>query len=202
MSIIGENEVKKAYEIMLEYKRFKEPLMNKIADNDEVEVLDYMSVGHILELVDISLSDDESILVNNEPADFETKVYSMFNIKIVKKKELSYSDLPEEDYDESESDEESNVDIDTDSGDENNEADNSSDFIDTTELTIIVNKTPLVLKGKSSYVFVDVFDYIDFDLSKPQGNGIVTLLNGKPVEFLADIHDGDCIDIYWKEDEQ
>lgn len=174
----------------------------KIADNDEVEVLDYMSVGHILELVDISLSDDESILVNNEPADFETKVYSMFNIKIVKKKELSYSDLPEEDYDESEADEESNVDIDIDSGDDNNKADNSSDFIDTTELTIIVNKTPLVLKGKSSYVFVDVFDYIDFDLSKPQGNGIVTLLNGKPVEFLADIHDGDCIDIYWKEDEQ
>lgn len=67
------------------------------------------------------------------------------------------------------------------------------------DMAVIVNKSPIVLKGKSSYVFVDVFDYINFDLSNPQGTGIVTDLNGHQAQFLEELKEGDKLDIYWKD---
>lgn len=62
---------------------------------------------------------------------------------------------------------------------------------------VMVNKMPVTLSGKPSYVFVDVFDRIDFDLSRPMGKRIVTELNGRPAEYLEEIHNGDVIDVYW-----
>jgi cell division protein FtsA len=49
----------------------------------------------------------------------------------------------------------------------------------------------------SKHIFVDIFNYVDFDLSKPQGN-IVLKLNGKPAAFTDRIQQGDNIEIYWK----
>jgi len=66
-------------------------------------------------------------------------------------------------------------------------------------LRVQVNGRPVTLRGKSSYVFVDVFEYIDFDLSKPQGKGIVTKLNGRSAQYMAPLAEGDAIEIYWKE---
>jgi hypothetical protein len=45
---------------------------------------------------------------------------------------------------------------------------------------------------------VDVFEYIDFDLSKPEGSGIVTNLNGRGAQYMESIKSGDVIEIYWK----
>ena len=61
----------------------------------------------------------------------------------------------------------------------------------------MVNRSPVTLSGKPSYVFVDVFDKIDFDLTRPKGKNIVTSLNGKPAQYMETLHDGDVIDIYW-----
>ena len=63
---------------------------------------------------------------------------------------------------------------------------------------VTVNQKPVSLSGKSEYVFVDVFQYIEFDLSKPQGSGIVTKLNGRDAQYMENIHNGDIIEIYWK----
>lgn len=63
---------------------------------------------------------------------------------------------------------------------------------------VTVNQMPVSLSGKSEYVFVDVFQYIEFDLSKPQGSGIVTKLNGRDAQYMENIHNGDIIEIYWK----
>lgn len=63
---------------------------------------------------------------------------------------------------------------------------------------VIVNEEQVHLTGKSSYVFVDVFEHIDFDLSKPQGTGIVTRINGREAQYMEEIHSGDVIEIYWK----
>lgn len=63
---------------------------------------------------------------------------------------------------------------------------------------VTVNRQPVSLSGKQEYVFVDVFQYIDFDLSKPQGSGIATRLNGRDAQYMENIHNGDVIDIYWK----
>lgn len=67
-----------------------------------------------------------------------------------------------------------------------------------TSLTVTVNGRPVTLAGKLSYVFVDVFDYIDFDLSKLQGSSVVTLLNGRRAQYMEKLGSGDTIEIYWK----
>lgn len=66
-------------------------------------------------------------------------------------------------------------------------------------LTVSVNGKPVVLTGKPSYVFVDVFDFIDFDLSKLHGTSVVTLLNGRKAQYMEALSNGDTIEIYWKQ---
>ena len=63
---------------------------------------------------------------------------------------------------------------------------------------VTVNGDMVHLTGKMSYVFVDVFEHIDFDLSKPQGSGIVTKLNGRDAQYMEEIRSGDMIEIYWR----
>ena len=66
-------------------------------------------------------------------------------------------------------------------------------------ILVTVNGDQIRLEGKPSYIFVDVFDYINFDLSAPQGLGIVTELNGRNAQYMEPIHSGDVIKIYWKD---
>ena len=66
-------------------------------------------------------------------------------------------------------------------------------------ILVNVNGNQIRLEGKPSYIFVDVFDYINFDLSAPQGLGIVTELNGRNAQYMEPIHSGDVIKIYWKD---
>ncbi len=65
-------------------------------------------------------------------------------------------------------------------------------------MTVIVNHMPITMRGKANYVFVDVFDYIDFDLKASGGRSIVTQLNGRSAQYMENLRDGDVIDIYWK----
>lgn len=65
-------------------------------------------------------------------------------------------------------------------------------------IRVTVNGQEIQMSGKSEYVFVDVFQYIDFDLSRPKGSGIVTNLNGREAQYMENIHSGDVIEIYWK----
>ncbi len=52
------------------------------------------------------------------------------------------------------------------------------------------------MTGKGQYVFVDIFDYINFDRSKARGL-LVTKINGRSAMYMEEIHDGDVIEIYW-----
>ena len=67
-----------------------------------------------------------------------------------------------------------------------------------TDIYVTVNEQQVGLSGKKAYVFVDVFEFIEFDLSRPQGSGIVTRLNGRDAQYMEAIHGGDVIEIYWK----
>lgn len=73
------------------------------------------------------------------------------------------------------------------------------------EIFIISNKTiRLVINGeentitygKEEFIFVDLFDHIDFDLTKPKGN-LVLKVNGKDAEYMAPLKDGDVVQIFW-----
>jgi acyl-CoA thioesterase FadM len=54
------------------------------------------------------------------------------------------------------------------------------------------------MSGKTSYTFIDVFDFIDFDTSTMQGKGIATVVNGKDALYTQPLHAGDKIEIYWR----
>lgn len=64
---------------------------------------------------------------------------------------------------------------------------------------VTVNQKPLFLPSKAtSYILVDIFNFIDFDLTNPKGV-IKLLLNGKDAGYTDVIKPGDMIDIYWRE---
>ncbi len=62
---------------------------------------------------------------------------------------------------------------------------------------ITANQEPIELSGKMEYVFVDVFDYIEFDRTKPKGT-LVTKINQKKAGYMDAIKQGDHIEIYWE----
>ena len=62
---------------------------------------------------------------------------------------------------------------------------------------VIINEEKTYLAGKDSYIFVDIFNHITFDLTVPKGN-IVLLLNGKPAAYTDELKYGDEIKIYWE----
>jgi len=66
------------------------------------------------------------------------------------------------------------------------------------DVVISVNGRTIILDDdRTQYIFVDIFNHIDFDLTKPQGT-IVLKLNGQQAAFTDVIHSGDIIEIYWK----
>ncbi len=68
----------------------------------------------------------------------------------------------------------------------------------TRTVTVMVNGAPVTMNGKKSYIYVDVFDYIDFDLSTPHGSCVVTKRNGENAGYVDVLADGDDLEIYWE----
>lgn len=64
---------------------------------------------------------------------------------------------------------------------------------------VMVNGKPVHLKGKKDYIYVDVFDLIDFDLNTLKGSRVVTKLNGMEVSYIEPLKPNDRLDIYWEE---
>jgi cell division protein FtsA len=65
------------------------------------------------------------------------------------------------------------------------------------DLVVEVNKKIITLKNKDKYIFVDIFSYVDFDLSKSKGNLILTL-NESKASYYQPLNSGDIIQIYWE----
>lgn len=63
-------------------------------------------------------------------------------------------------------------------------------------IQVIVNGKSVTLTGKNNYIFVDIFDYIGFDLTIPKGN-IYLKLNGNSVGYHDKLSNGDVIEIGW-----
>ncbi len=151
----------------------------KIQDGDVIEILNYYTVEQIAAFVDFNMKESTQCYVNNRLADGQTQVYENFTVDWKKESipeetapaEEEAVPLPEEDV---------------------------RSETETQTITVFANGVPAVLSGKKSYVFVDIFDAIDFDLSKPQGTGIVTKLNDRDAQYMEELHQGDKIEIYWR----
>ena len=159
---------------------------------DNIVMEDYYTVEQLFSFLDIPLANVD-VYVNHEHADSETKVYANFFVEY----EDFYRDV--KNYEEHEDDEEVKAKPDT----SDNEEENTEPVEEASDkpqlLTIKVNGQPVLLRGRSSYTFVNILDFYPFDLSKMGGSELVLLLNGEKAEFTSPVHKNDSAEIYWKE---
>src|SRR5690606_37661457 len=66
--------------------------------------------------------------------------------------------------------------------------------IDKKIINVIFNNKKLTLSHKKDYIIIDVFNYVDYDLSNVKGKVNLTL-NGENVGYTAKIKDGDVIEL-------
>ncbi|ONI44093.1 hypothetical protein AN641_08245 [Candidatus Epulonipiscioides gigas] len=64
-------------------------------------------------------------------------------------------------------------------------------------IEVYVNGKAVILHGMDEFIFVNIFDFIDFDLKARRGN-VALRLNGGDVSFTHKLKNGDQIEIYWE----
>ena len=65
-------------------------------------------------------------------------------------------------------------------------------------INVIINGEPVLIEGNQpNFIFIDVFNYIKFDIRNKQGS-IVLKLNGNKASYTDVINENDKIDIYWE----
>lgn len=69
--------------------------------------------------------------------------------------------------------------------------------IEVPEVKVEVNKKIITLQNKDKYIFVDIFNYVEFDLSISKGN-LILMLNGSKASYYQPLNNGDVIEIYWE----
>lgn len=177
----------------------------QIQNNDDIQILDYYTLQQLLTFMDVSPGG--KIKVNNEEAQDDTKVYE--NFKVTWSDELKYEDLKEEpNYPQTntESDEDSvpsgkgteNVTSGTDEQTTSKDAGNHESQNNNKTIVVTANRKQYTLSGKSSYVFVEIFDIMHFDTKTIGGTELVMKLNGKNAEHFDNLENGDVIEIYWR----
>ncbi|MBR3306706.1 MAG: rod shape-determining protein [Lachnospiraceae bacterium] len=187
----------------------------EIQDGDEIVMQDYYTVRQVREFMDVLLEEGTEIFVNNEPADEDTKVYENFTIKWgLKAEEIksrtsednssSGDDVPAEEesgdsFDELPEDDGSYVPSEGAKAAKAAEAEKKKSGGVPRSIIVSVNGSEVTLSGKSAYVFVDVFDFIDFDLQNVKGSKLVTDLNGHKADYMENIAAGDVITIRWED---
>lgn len=191
----------------------------EIQNGDDIEMLGYYTVRQILEFMDVQIDPDRILLVNNARADLDTRVYENFSVNWTLSEEQfqSYEESLREDSEFPEEDGESAVEEETVEAkdyepEETGEAAGAEteenalgaqgkprEEKQTTEVQVIANGVPVLMTGKRDYIFVDIFDYIHFDLSTPQGSGVETKRNGQHAQYMDRLENGDVLEIYWRE---
>lgn len=141
-----------------------------IQDGDYIEYRNIASVRELCHYMDLDYG-DYHIEVNNIEAGLEDSIGNgdYINIEKRKAKEKGYGNI----------------------GSEGREA--------LTGEKIIVKCNGQVVEipdKKNGVIFVDIFDYIDFDRSRVQGK-LVLLLNGRVANYTDIIRNGDEIEVYW-----
>ena len=181
-----------------------------IQDGDDIHIRDYYTVLQILQFMDFD-STGKVIYVNGHKASEDEPVYGGFKVNfedidyLNEQPEEMVNDLNEVDI-ESATDEEIIVD--------NTEASNESASATKVDeqnqppvatpissipinITITVNGTPVTLKNKASYIFVDILDFYPFNTQKAGGSDLVRKINGVRCDFTSPLNQGDSAELYW-----
>lgn len=170
-----------------------EPGSYQIREGDDIETRGYYTVAQLAEFMDVTIDMDHEILVNNRSADLDTLIYENFTIEWVT---TDYLPLTEAELQESgEPGKESKED--TANGTDEGIASAGAD--DVTTLHVTVNGDEITLDDKQSYIFVDIFNVISFDINSGDGRKVITTINGEPCGYADVLQEGDVIEVYWEE---
>ncbi len=196
----------------------------RIKEGDAIETRSFYTVGQVAEFMDVSVDPNHMILVNNREADFDTLVYENFSIDWTvsdfvptSPKAREFSGEPQQSVEREGGAEPQQQDVSKSMQEEEETVREHSPVQENEErredlqrhesvpdeqgnaITVIVNGEPVKLFGKESYIFVDIFDRITFDLNAGGGRAIITLLNDRVAQYTEEIHGGDRIQLYWEE---
>lgn len=181
-----------------------------IQDGDDIHIRDYYTVLQILQFMDFD-STGKVIYVNGHKASEDEPVYGGFKVNfedidyLNEQPEEMVNDLNEVDI-ESATDEE----IIVDNTDASNESASATKVDEQNQppvatpvssipinITITVNGTPVTLKNKASYIFVDILDFYPFNTQKAGGSDLVRKINGVRCDFTSPLNQGDAAELYW-----
>lgn len=174
-----------------------------IQDGDDIQILNYYTLKQVLEFMDIEPKG--TIYVNNVPAGLDEKIYENFSIQC----NLEASSADTMDFDslaeyssEAELNQElylvENTEISPEALSEEAYPSVSERKAETKDIYVIINNEPVKLSNKDKYIFVDIFDFYPFDLTKAGGSELVITLNGEKTDFTEPLHEKDVIELYWK----
>ncbi len=154
-----------------------------IKEGDELSILGYYTLGQLLEFMDIPYT--ENILVNHMAAGKDEKVYENFMVEcpLLNEAEDLGDIIASQPMSKAETEK---------------ELPSEENKTKGRELMVIVNHTPVVLRGKETYCFVDVLDFYPFDSSKAHGAEVVMTRNGEKAAFTDKLEAGDELELYWK----
>lgn len=172
-----------------------------IKDGDEIHIRDFYSVLQILQFMDVD-STGKTIYVNGHKADMDEPVYGGFKVNIEDTDYLSESEdetIVAEAYEQAEADNNANPENYEDTKEEKVEVKQPTQAVNnlTVNLAITVNGTPVTLRNKSSYIFVDILDFYPFNTQKAGGSDLVRKINGERCDFTSPLKSGDAVEIYW-----
>lgn len=193
----------------------------EIKDGDHIDTRAFYTVSQLIEFMDVEIDMDREILVNNRVANMDTLVYENFTIDwtvlsfATAEQDAKKAVMPEENAEANEEEvltevvKEQNTEVRTEETTgqaeplkvESEIEEATEETVEETEKTIVVvvNGTPVTLTGKKSYIFVDIFERYEFDLTVSRGRAIITRLNGQDAQFASELNDGDEIELAWKE---
>lgn len=167
----------------------------QVQDGDNIVISSYYTVAELLKFMDISV--EGKVQVNNEPADMDTPIYD--NFKVTWSMTPHFSDLEMSSQEEMEAAKQKPEKEPVPEEDMAQEEIKTETALPLT-IHVQVNEKPITLSGKTSYVFVDIFEVYPFDLKNAGGTVLITKINGVDAGHFDPLHDGDKIDLYWKQD--
>lgn len=167
------------------------PSTYQIQEGDRIEIRNYYTVEQLRQFMDISIDTGREILVNHQSENLSCLIYENFTIDwtVIGEGQYHYS-IEENDGDLQQEKENNSM---------NDAMDNAMDNAsEETILPVYVNNKIVRLQGKERFMFVDIFDFIDFDLSRSNGRTIVTKTNGIAAEYTKELRAGDRLEIFWQ----
>lgn len=154
----------------------------EIQENDDISIPSYNTVRILMEYLDL-LPEQYCLRINGRKAALEEAVYENCQIEIM-----------ELDHEEEETENREEV---TEESKEKIQEEIQEEIKEGNSIHILVNDTPVELKNKENYTFVDIFDFYPFDTSQLGGDKLITKINGRDCTYFDRLEDGDSAELYW-----